>query len=142
MQAMTADSQLKMLLLKGPGEFVQGVVLHEGAYQPVLGTLCTRDNGSRYLTLNALTPEGPQVIGYGNPVNHEAGAYNAFVFRLKGEKERLYAPLTEPEKCPPGLHKQLGFTHDYVPPASAPQPRDTERAEPAVRPAPPPRPGM
>lgn len=142
MQAMTADSQLKMLLVKGPGEFVQGVVLHEGAYQPVLGTLCTRDNGSRYLTLNALTPEGPQVIGYGNPVNHEAGAYNAFVFRLKGEKERLYAPLTEPEKCPPGLHKQLGFTHDYVPPASAPQPRDTERVEPAVRPAPPPRPGM
>lgn len=142
MQAMTADNQLKMLLVKGPGDYVQGTVLHEGAYQPVLGKLCTRDNGSRYLTLNALTPEGPKIIGYGNPVNHEAGAYNAFVFRLKGEQERLYAPLTEPEKCPPALHKQLGFTHDYVPPSPSPQPRETARVEPAARPAQPPRPGM
>lgn len=142
MQAMTANNQLKMLLVKGPGDYVQGTVLHEGAYQPVLGKLCTRDNGSRYLTLNALTPEGPKVIGYGNPVNHEAGAYNAFVFRLKGEQERLYAPLTEPEKCPPALHKQLGFTHDYVPPSPSPQPRETERVEPAARPTQPPRPGM
>ncbi|WP_436883008.1 LPD7 domain-containing protein [Enterobacter asburiae] len=142
MQAMTADNQLKMLLVKGPGDYVQGTVLHEGAYQPVLGKLCTRDNGSRYLTLNALTPEGPKVIGYGNPVNHEAGAYNAFVFRLKGEQERLYAPLTEPEKCPPALHKQLGFTHDYVPPSPTPQSRETDRVEQSNKPKQSPRPGM
>ncbi|EKS6645699.1 hypothetical protein QCD58_004589 [Enterobacter hormaechei] len=142
MQAMTADNQLKMLLVKGPGEYVQGTVLHGGAYQPVLGKLCTRDNGSRYMTLNALTPEGPKVIGYGNPVNHEAGAYNAFVFRLKGEQERLYAPLTEPEKCPPALHKQLGFTHDYVPPSPAPQHRETDRVEQNNKPKQSPRPGM
>ncbi|MGK2894531.1 LPD7 domain-containing protein [Klebsiella michiganensis] len=142
MQAMSADNQLKMLLVKGPGDYVQGTVLHEGAYQQVIGKLCTRDNGSRYLTLNALTPEGPKIIGYGNPVNHEAGAYNAFVFRLKGEQERLYAPLTEPEKCPPALHKQLGFTHDYVPPSPSPQPRETDRVEQSNKPKQSPRPGM
>lgn len=142
MKTLTDDNQLKLLLVKGLGDYVQGVVQYQGAYHPVLGKLCSRDNGSRYLSLNALTPDGPQAIGYGNAVNHEAGAHNAFVFRLKGENERLYAPLADPEKCPPALHKQLGFTHDYVPPSQTPQPRDTDRVEPTTRPTPPPRPGM
>ncbi|MDE9571583.1 hypothetical protein KKJ16_21920, partial [Xenorhabdus bovienii] len=106
------------------GEYIQGVVHYQGEYHSVLGKLCTRENGSCYLSLNSITPDGPKVIGYGNAVNHEAGANNAFVFRLKNEKEHLYAPLVDPAKCPPDLHKQLGFTNDYIPPSQTSQTRE------------------
>ncbi|MDH2272284.1 LPD7 domain-containing protein [Serratia marcescens] len=143
MKAMDSENQLKLLLVKGLGEYVQGIVQYQGEYHPVLGKLCTNDKGHRYLALNAVTTEGVTAIGYGNAVNHESGANNAFVFRLKGEKERLYAPLIEPAKCPPALHKQLGFTHDYIPPSQAPQRRDIDIVENTSRPTPQsPRPGV
>ena len=143
MKAMDSENQLKLLLVKGLGEYVQGVVQYQGEYHPVLGKLCTNDKGHRYLALNAVTTDGVTAIGYGNAVNHEAGANNAFVFRLKGEKDRLYAPLVEPAKCPPALHKQLGFTHDYTPPSQAPQRRDIDIVENTSRPTPQsPRPGV
>jgi putative DNA primase/helicase len=134
MKAMDSENQLKLLLVKGLGDFVQGVVKYQDAYHPVLGKLCTNDNGSRYLLLNAVTSEGVTAIGHGNAINHESGANNAFVFRLNGEKDRLYAPLVEPEKCPPTLHKQLGFTHDYVPPSQTPQRRDVDIVENTAKP--------
>jgi putative DNA primase/helicase len=143
MKAMDSENQLKLLLVKGLGEYVQGVVQYQGEYHPVLGKLCTNDKGHRYLALNAVTTEGVTAIGYGNAVNHESGANNAFVFRLKGEKDRLYAPLVEPAKCPPALHKQLGFTHDYIPPSQTPQRRDIDIVENTSRPTPQsPRPGV
>lgn len=143
MKAMDSENQLKLLLVKGLGEYVQGVVQYQGEYHPVLGKLCTNDKGHRYLALNAVTTEGVTAIGYGNAVTHESGANNAFVFRLKGEKDRLYAPLIEPAKCPPALHKQLGFTQDYIPPSQAPQRRDIDIVENTSRPTPQsPRPGV
>ncbi|PQQ37242.1 hypothetical protein C6H68_14330 [Photorhabdus luminescens] len=136
MKAMTSENQLKLLLVKGLGEYVQGVVNYQGAYHSVLGKLCTRENGSRYLSLNSITPDGLKVIGYGNAVNHENGANNAFVFKLKDEKERLYAPLVDPVKCPPALHRQLGFTNEYIPPSQASQIREKDIVEHTAKPAP------
>ena len=136
MKAVDSEKQLKLLLVKGLGDYVQGIINYQGEYHPVLGKLCTNEQGHRYMTLNAVTSEGVTAIGHGNAVNHEAGSNNAFVFRLKGEKERLYAPLVEPAKCPPALHKQLGFTNDYVPPSPASQFRDTHEVENTVRPTP------
>ncbi|MBC8950075.1 LPD7 domain-containing protein [Xenorhabdus sp. TS4] len=124
MKAMDSEDQLKLLLVKGLGEYIQGVVHYQGEYHSVLGKLCTRENGSRYLSLNSITSDGPKVIGYGNAINNEDGANNAFVFRLKDEKERLYTPLVDPAKCPPALHKQLGFTNDYTPPSQTSQIRE------------------
>jgi putative DNA primase/helicase len=136
MKAVDSEKQLKLLLVKGLGDYVQGIINYQGEYHPVLGKLCTNEQGHRYMTLNAVTSEGVTAIGHGNAVNHEAGSNNAFVFRLKGEKEKLYAPLVEPAKCPPALHKQLGFTNDYIPPSPASQFRETHEVENAVRPTP------
>ncbi|MEG9672570.1 LPD7 domain-containing protein [Serratia bockelmannii] len=133
-KTLDTEKQLKLLLIKGLGDYVQGMVKYQDAYHPVLGKLCTHTNGHRYLTLNIITPEGLTPIGHGNAINNEEGASNAFVFNLKGEKERLYAPLVEPAKCPPALHKQLGFTREYTPPAHTPQRRD-DVPENTVKPA-------
>ncbi|EPM9007968.1 LPD7 domain-containing protein [Yersinia enterocolitica] len=143
MKTMTAENQLKLLLVKGLGDYVQGVVQYEGEYHPVLGKLCINDKGTRYVALNAVTADGIKSIGHGNAINHAEGANNAFVFRLQGEKDKLYATLVEPAKCPPALHKQLGFTHDYIPPSQAPQSRDNHTVENRINPAPQaPRPGL
>ncbi|EPT3147116.1 LPD7 domain-containing protein [Yersinia enterocolitica] len=143
MKTMTAENQLKLLLVKGLGDYVQGVVQYEGEYHPVLGKLCINDKGTRYVALNAVTDDGIKSIGHGNAINHAEGANNAFVFRLQGEKDKLYATLVEPAKCPPALHKQLGFTHDYIPPSQAPQSRDNHTVENRINPAPQaPRPGL
>ncbi|MCW7763440.1 LPD7 domain-containing protein [Photorhabdus luminescens] len=136
MRAMNSENQLKLLLVKGLGEYIQGIVHYQGKYHSVLGKLCTRENGSRYLSLNSITSDGLKIIGYGNAVNHEAGANNAFVFKLKDEKERLYAPLVDPVKYPPALHKQLGFTNDYIPPSQASQIREKDIVEHTAKPAP------
>ncbi|WP_449631948.1 LPD7 domain-containing protein [Rahnella aceris] len=136
MKAVDSEKQLKLLLVKGLGDYVQGIINYQGEYHPVLGKLCTNEQGHRYMTLNAVTSEGVTAIGHGNAVNHEAGSNNAFVFRLKGEKERLYAPLVEPAKYPPALHKQLGFTNEYVPPSPDSQLRETHEVENTVRPTP------
>ncbi|NHB98191.1 LPD7 domain-containing protein [Photorhabdus stackebrandtii] len=136
MRAMNSENQLKLLLVKGLGEYIQGIVHYQGKYHSVLGKLCTRENGSRYLSLNSITSDGLKIIGYGNAVNHEVGANNAFVFKLKDEKERLYAPLVDPVKYPPALHKQLGFTNDYIPPSQASQIREKDIVEHTAKPAP------
>ncbi len=136
MKATTDENQLKLLLVKSHGDYIQGVVHHKGEYRQVLGKLCTTVKGHRYLSLNAITPDGITQIGHGNAVNHEAGANSAFVFRLNGEKERLYAPLVEPGKYPPELHKQLGFAHPYSPPPHPQQSRDEDNVENTIKPAP------
>ncbi|WP_387691551.1 DUF5710 domain-containing protein [Photorhabdus sp. RM71S] len=115
-QAMDETDQLKLLLVKAQGDFVQGVVRHNDRYKPVLGRICKSDKGKQYMTLNEITPDGLKLLGTGNPVNNETGGFNNYVFRLKDEANRLYAQGIKPEKRDPALHKQLGFERVPVAP--------------------------
>ncbi len=110
-----ATQQLKLLLVKARGDFVQGLVLHEGRHKPVLGRFVGQ-NGERHLILNEVTPQGLRPIGKGNAINNETGNYNSFVFTLKGERERILTQVTAPEKRPAALQQELGFSRPPVPP--------------------------
>ena len=110
-----ATQQLKLLLVKARGDFVQGLVLHEGRHKPVLGRFVGQ-NGERHLILNEVTPQGLQPIGKGNAINNETGNYNSFVFTLKGERERILTQVSAPEKRPAALQQELGFSRPPVPP--------------------------
>ncbi|WP_454767557.1 DUF5710 domain-containing protein [Escherichia coli] len=110
-----ATQQLKLLLVKARGDFVQGLVLHEGRHKPVLGRFVGQ-NGERHLILNEVTPQGLRPIGKGNAINNETGSYNSFVFTLKGERERILTQVSAPEKRPAALQQELGFSRPPVPP--------------------------
>ena len=110
-----ATQQLKLLLVKARGDFVQGLVLHEGRHKPVLGRFVGQ-NGERHLILNEVTPQGLRPIGKGNAINNETGNYNSFVFTLKDERERILTQVTAPEKRPAALQQELGFSRPPVPP--------------------------
>ena len=110
-----ATQQLKLLLVKARGDFVQGLVLHEGRHKPVLGRFVGQ-NGERHLILNEVTPQGLRPIGKGNAINNETGNYNSFVFTLKGERERILTQVSAPEKRPAALQQELGFSRPPVPP--------------------------
>ncbi|EBP2047205.1 hypothetical protein PL30_19890 [Salmonella enterica] len=115
-QAMDAEQQLKLLLVKAHGDYVQGVVLHDDVYKPVLGRLCKNARGAPHMTLNEITPDGLKPLGYGNPINNDTGSFNDYVFRLNNEPQRLYAQGLEPEKRPAALQQQLGFDSAPVAP--------------------------
>ncbi|EAQ3814216.1 hypothetical protein E6W23_23325 [Salmonella enterica] len=115
-QAMDAEQQLKLLLVKAHGDYVQGVVLHDDVYKPVLGRLCKNARGTPHMTLNEITPDGLKPLGYGNPINNDTGSFNDYVFRLNNEPQRLYAQGLEPEKRPAALQQQLGFDSAPVAP--------------------------
>ncbi|MDJ6542458.1 DUF5710 domain-containing protein [Salmonella enterica] len=115
-QAMDAEERLKLLLVKAHGDYVQGVVLHEDVYKPVLGKLCKNARGAPHMTLNEITPDGLKPLGYGNPINNDTGSFNDYVFRLNNEPRRLYAQGLEPEKRPAALQQQLGFDSAPVAP--------------------------
>ncbi len=138
-QAMDAEGQLKLLLVKAHGDFVQGVVLHEGSYKPVLGKLCKNTRGGHHMTLNEVTADGLRPLGYGNPINNEPGSFNDYVFRLNNEPQRLYAQGVGPEKRPAELQQQLGFERAPVAPDQLVvnrEPKATHRNAPST-----PRPG-
>lgn len=138
-QAMDAEGQLKLLLVKAHGDFVQGVVLHEGSYKPVLGKLCKNTRGGHHMTLNEVTADGLRPLGYGNPIKNETGSFNDYVFRLNDEPQRLYAQGVGPEKRPAALQQQLGFDRAPVAPDQLVvnrEPKATHRNAPST-----PRPG-
>lgn len=139
------DGQLSLQLVKAHGDYLQGIVLHKGEYQHVLGQLCTRENGSRYLTLNIVEPDGLRPIGHGNAVNQVRGAvvaYDTFVFRLSGDNEKVVAKLDSPERMEAVLHKKLGFTKRFTPVAPISDAIVKAENKPLAKPDNTPRPGM
>ncbi|OVZ88276.1 hypothetical protein CBW54_09470 [Yersinia kristensenii] len=145
MTAHQPDGQLSLQLVKAHGDYLQGIILHKGEYQHVLGQLCTRENGSRYLTLNIVEPHGLTPIGYGNAVNQVRGAtvaYDTFIFRLNGTNEKVVAKIDAPEKMEGVLHKKLGFTKRFTPVTPASDAVVKAENKPQARPNNTPRPGM
>lgn len=145
MQAFAPDGQCLLHLVKANGDYLQGVMRHKGELKHVIGRLSQKEDGSPYLTLNSLSPDGTlKTVAQGNALNKAPRDmevnFDKFVFRLSGEKDKCIATLNNAEGMPATLHKKLGFTQPYT----APQPQETpENApKPKAQPAQAFRPGM
>ena len=121
MQARDGNGDVLAHLVKAHGDYLQGVVRHEGQLQNVLARICKGNNGNTWLSINAVQANGDlQLIGHASAVNNVANGvsnYDTFAFQMKGPDAPKFAvPLVSPEKIPPALHNQLGFTQAYTPP--------------------------
>lgn len=129
MQSFNAEREPLAHLVKGHGDYLQGVIRHQGELQHVLARICTGNNGNTWLALNAVRDNGAlELIGHATAVNsvkNGVACFDTFAFQMKGEDAPKFAvPLVTPEKIPPALHSKLGFTQAYTPPkaeADAPQ---------------------
>lgn len=137
MQAFAANGELLAHLVKGHGDYLQGVIRHEGQLQHVLARLCSGNNGNTWLALNAVQDNGNlRLIGHASAINSikkGAAHYDTFAFQMKGKEATKFAvPLFSPEKIPPALHSKLGFSQAYAPP-KAEEPLQIPRAQ--IKPA-------
>lgn len=142
MHALAADGELLAHLVKGHGDYLQGVIRHEGELRNVLARICTGSNGNTYLALNSVQDNGAlQLIGHASAVNtvkNSTANFDTFAFQMKGKDAPKFAvPLVTPEKIPPALHSKLGFSQAYTPP-KAEEPAQSPRAQvkPAIQPQP------
>ena len=122
MQAYDSDKNLQLHLVKAHGDHLQGLVRQGETWLNVLGKLCTRRDGSTFMALNSINPDGKiSALGHGNAVNQVKGAkvsFDTFAFDLKG-MPKIVATLCNPQGMPPALHQKLGFTQQYTPPDKA-----------------------
>ncbi|EME5107770.1 hypothetical protein VYS60_004245 [Salmonella enterica] len=142
MAALDDKGELLAHLVKGHGDYLQGVIRHEGELKNVLARICTTEKGNTYLALNSVQANGVmQLIGHASAVNKLKNAevnYDTFAFQMKGKESHKFAvPLISPEKIPPALHSKLGFSQAYAPPKSEePVLTPHVQAKPAVQPQP------
>lgn len=142
MHALAADGELQAHLVKGHGDYLQGIIRHEGELRNVLARICTGGNGNTYLALNTVQDNGSvHLIGHASAVNtvkNGTANFDTFAFQMKGKDAPKFAvPLVTPEKIPPALHSNLGFSQVYTPP-KAEDPVQSPRAQvkPAIQPQP------
>ncbi|MCK8540570.1 LPD7 domain-containing protein [Yersinia ruckeri] len=142
MHALAADGELQAHLVKGHGDYLQGIIRHEGELRNVLARICTGGNGNTYLALNTVQDNGSvHLIGHASAVNtvkNGTANFDTFAFQMKGKDAPKFAvPLVTPEKIPPALHCKLGFSQAYTPP-KAEDPVQSPRAQvkPAIQPQP------
>ena len=142
MHALAADGELQAHLVKGHGDYLQGVIRHEGELRNVLARICTGGNGNTYLALNTVQDNGSlQLIGHASAVNtvkNGTANFDTFAFQMKGKDAPKFAvPLVTPEKIPPALHNKLGFSQAYTPPkAEDSHQAPRAQAKPAIQPQP------
>lgn len=142
MHGFAADGELQAHLVKGHGDYLQGVIRHEGDLRNVLARICTGSNGNTYLAINTVQENGSlQLIGHASAVNtvkNGTANFDTFAFQMKGKDAPKFAvPLVTPEKIPPALHSKLGFSQAYTPPKaedSVQAPR--AQVKPAIQPQP------
>lgn len=131
MSAWGKDGLPDLHLVQGDGDYLQGVVRQNGAYQHVLVSMPGSPEAPP-MVVNLLTPEGAQPIGSGNAINRADGqpvARENVVVRLTGDAEPRIAKLDAPADMPAALHARLGYDERYKPesgwvkesPAAAPQ---------------------
>lgn len=137
MQATSAEGELLAHLVKGHGDYLQGVMRHDGELRHVLARLCTGANGNTWLAVNTVSDSGTlTLIGHGSAVNdvkNGESQRDTFAFQLQGKDAPKFAvPLVCPEKLPPALHSKLGFDKPWMPP-KAQEPEQAPRAQ--IKPA-------
>lgn len=131
MTSWNDDGRLALHLVKGHGNYLQGIALINEQYHHVLATLTGRNDSPRVL-INALSPDGLKYVGHGralNKVGSKETARDTLVFKLAGDPPdttRL-ARLEMPGTMMPHIHTSLGFDKRYNPDAS--DPKQAPRAE-------------
>lgn len=120
------DGHLDMLLVRGDGPYLQGVVRQGNEFQHVLVSLPGTQDAPP-MVFNAITPEGLVPIGTGNGINRSGGvpvSRENIAFKLEGDNATRIAKLDAPADIPPALHARLGFDErwkeDNALPKSAP----------------------
>lgn len=142
MHALAADGELLAHLVKGHGDYLQGVIRHEGELKNVLARICTGSNGNTNLAINTVQDNGAlHLIGHASAVNtvkNGTAHFDTFAFQMKGKDAPKFAvPLVTPEKIPPALHSKLGFSQAYMPPkAEDPVQAPRVQVKPAIQPQP------
>ncbi len=107
--------ELKLLLVRGADDHLQGVVRLNGTLYPALATP-SADNSQ--LVINAMTAHGLRFAGYGRAVNRDADsnsrpAPQLMQFHLKQREEPLFASLYTPDRQPDELFRSLGFEQTW-----------------------------
>ncbi|WP_174889690.1 LPD7 domain-containing protein [Candidatus Williamhamiltonella defendens] len=123
MTAHSPEGKMRLHLVQGQGDSVQGMVWHQGAYRHALGVLCQKASGAPYLRLNVVDKEGARPMGYGHALNQVDGPSktNRFVFRLEGEKDPVIAQMEKPENRVAEFDKKWGFKAPYPPVTMSPE---------------------
>lgn len=142
MSAWGDDGRLDLHLVQGDGDYLQGVVRHNGAYQHVLVSL-PDSKESPPMVVNLLTPEGAQPIGSGNGINRSNGqpvAREHVAVRLTGDAQPRIAKLDAPADVPAALHARLGYDERFK--AESGWVKEQPAAAPQAAPVTPPRPAQ
>lgn len=142
MSAWGDDGRLDLHLVQGDGNYLQGVVRQNGAYQHVLVSLPGSPEAPP-MVVNLLTPEGAQPIGNGNGINRSNGqpvAREHVVVRLTGDAQPRIAKLDSPAEVPAALHARLGYDERFK--AESGWVKEQPAAAPKAAPVTPPRPAQ
>ncbi|MEA9996487.1 DUF5710 domain-containing protein [Pseudomonas sp. AA4] len=126
MSSWSEDGHLDMLLVRGDGPYLQGVVRQDGQFQHVLVSLPGSQDAPA-MVFNVLTAAGLVPIGSGNAINRSGGvavSRENIAFKLDGDTAVRIGKLDKPAEVPPALHARLGFderwSDDNTLPKSAP----------------------
>ena len=128
------DGHLDMLLVRGDGDYLQGVVRQGGQFQHVLVSLPNSPDAPR-MVFNAITPEGIAPIGTGNGINRSGGepvSRENIAFKLEGDSAVRIGKLDSPGDISPALHARLGFDERWK--AENNLPKSAPTAAPSVQP--------
>lgn len=129
-----ADGNLDMLLVRGDGPYLQGVVRQGEQFQSVLVSL-PGSKDAPPMVFNAVTPEGLVPIGTGNGINrsgNEPVSRENIAFKLEGDRAVRIGKLDTPGEISPALHARLGFDERWKEDNSLP--KSAPAAAPAVQP--------
>ena len=130
MSSWSIDGHLDMALVRGDGDYLQGVVRHQGQLQHVLVSLPGRE-GSPAMVFNLISEVGMTPIGVGNGINRSGGeavSRENIAFKFDGDTAVRIGKLDKPAEVPPSLHARLGFDERWRDDNSLP------KSEPAVAP--------
>ncbi|OWY74689.1 LPD7 domain-containing protein [Pantoea sp. AMG 501] len=134
------DGRLDVYLVKGDGDYLQGLVRQDGHYHHVLVSLPGSDEAPA-MVINRLTPDGAVPMGNGHGINEDRGKpvpREYVVLRLNGDDKQRFPKLVNPASLSPALHARLGYDERWKP--EVPYPKERPAAAPQAAPVAPNRP--
>ncbi|WP_413484638.1 LPD7 domain-containing protein [Morganella psychrotolerans] len=110
------DGEIDLYLVKSDGDYLQGIVKHNGEYCHVLVSLPDQ-GGTPPMVFNTVSDKGVIPVGCGNGINKSNGTpviREHVAFKLEGDSNPRIAKLDAPENVSPQLHARLGFDARYI----------------------------
>jgi putative DNA primase/helicase len=123
MSSWAADGSLDLVLVRGDGPYLQGVVRWQEEYHPVMVSLPGQQDAPP-MVFNLVTADGLVPIGTGNGINRSNGepvAREHVAFKLEGDSAVRIAKLESPAELPATLHARLGFDERWRSDTSLPK---------------------